>query len=46
LAYWKNPDDELPTFEYEKPVITELPPGSRGYGESKVISADKKEGEK
>jgi fumarate reductase flavoprotein subunit len=39
LAYWKNPDDLLPTLEYEKPVITESQPGSRGYGESKVISA-------
>jgi len=45
LAYWKNPDDELPTLEYEKPVITESQPGSRGYGESKVITADDKKDE-
>ncbi len=42
LAYWKSPADQLPTLEYEKPVITESQPGSRGYGESKVISGDKK----
>jgi len=42
LAYWKNPDDGLPTLEYEDPVITESPPGSRGYGESQVIPAEGK----
>jgi fumarate reductase flavoprotein subunit len=42
LAYWKQPDDELPTLEYEAPVITESPPGSRGYGESQVIPAEGK----
>jgi fumarate reductase flavoprotein subunit len=42
LAYWKNPDDELPTLQYEDPVITESPPGSRGYGESQVIPAEGK----
>jgi fumarate reductase flavoprotein subunit len=45
LAYWKNPDGELPILEYEKPIITESPPGTRGYGESKVISADDKKEE-
>ncbi len=45
LAYWKDVNDKLPTLEYEKPVITESQPGSRGYGESKVISADDKKGE-
>lgn len=45
LAYWKNPTDQLPTLEYEKPVITESQPGSRGYGESKVIGTDDKKDE-
>ncbi|MHC4607648.1 MAG: fumarate reductase flavoprotein subunit [Planctomycetota bacterium] len=39
LATWKNADDEVPTLEYEKPVITDIPPGERGYGESKVVKA-------
>lgn len=40
LATWK-PGDDLPTLDYE-PVtkVTLLPPGSRGYGKSKIISAD------
>jgi len=44
LAYWKNPDDDLPTLEYE-PVspVFELPPGDRGYGKSEIISADDKD---
>ncbi|MBW2618575.1 MAG: fumarate reductase flavoprotein subunit, partial [Deltaproteobacteria bacterium] len=41
LAFWKRPDDDLPTLEYEpaSPVY-ELPPGDRGYGVSEIISAD------
>ena len=39
LATWKEGDD-LPTLNYE-PVskIMELPPGERGYGATKIISA-------
>jgi len=41
LAYWKNPDDTLPTLEYEKPSkVWELPPGYRGYGEDKRIESE------
>jgi fumarate reductase flavoprotein subunit len=32
LAYWR-PGAELPELQYEPVNITELPPGSRGYGE-------------
>ena len=34
LTYWKNPDDTLPTIEYEELDIMsmEIPPGFRGYG--------------
>ncbi len=39
LARWQ-PGADLPSIEYEPVVITELPPGSRGYGESEVISDD------
>jgi fumarate reductase flavoprotein subunit len=40
LAYWK-PGEDMPTLEYE-PVspVFELPPGERGYGGGKIISAD------
>ena len=40
LATWKE-GDTLPTLDYE-PVskVMELPPGSRGYGASKIISQD------
>ena len=34
LATWPDPAQELPTLKYEPPVITESPPGDRGYGES------------
>jgi fumarate reductase flavoprotein subunit len=34
LAYWPEGQD-LPKLEYEPVVITESPPGSRGYGEQK-----------
>jgi fumarate reductase flavoprotein subunit len=38
LATWKQGDD-LPTLNYEPASqVMELPPGSRGYGSSKVIS--------
>jgi len=41
LAYWKNPDDTLPTLEYEKPSqVWELPPGYRGYGDDKRIESE------
>ncbi len=44
LAYWKKPDDDLPTLEYEPASPTmEIPPGDRGYGKMDVISADHKE---
>ena len=40
LATWKE-GDTLPTLDYE-PVseVMEIPPGSRGYGASKIISKD------
>jgi len=40
LAFWKEGED-LPVLEYE-PVtkVTELPPGERGYGSSKIIGCD------
>ncbi len=34
LAYWPDLNADLPELKYEDPVITELPPGERGYGES------------
>ena len=44
LAYWKNPDDDLPTLEYEAATPSyEIPPGDRGYGKMQIISADSKE---
>ncbi|WP_031479312.1 fumarate reductase flavoprotein subunit [Maridesulfovibrio frigidus] len=44
LAYWKNPDDDLPTLEYEDASPSfEMPPGDRGYGKMQIISADSKE---
>jgi len=43
LAYWKKPDDDLPTLEYEASTeVVEIPPGDRGYGKSEIISADDK----
>lgn len=41
LALWR-PGDDLPALEYEPVRITELPPGERGYGESKVMAAAEK----
>ncbi|MBW2344322.1 MAG: fumarate reductase flavoprotein subunit, partial [Deltaproteobacteria bacterium] len=39
LATWKEGDD-LPTLNYEPVSKTmELPPGERGYGATKIISA-------
>lgn len=44
LAYWKSPDDDLPTLDYEPASPTmEIPPGDRGYGKMDVISAGDKE---
>ena len=40
LARWK-PGADLPAIDYEPVVITELPPGSRGYGESQVMTSDR-----
>ncbi|NDV18996.1 fumarate reductase flavoprotein subunit [Pseudodesulfovibrio sp. JC047] len=41
LAYWKHPDDTMPTLEYEAATsVFEIPPGDRGYGKSEIISAD------
>jgi len=34
LSYWSDLNADLPVLKYEDPVITELPPGERGYGES------------
>ena len=43
LAYWKKPEDTLPTLEYEPATtVVEIPPGDRGYGKSEIISADDK----
>jgi len=42
LATWKEGDD-LPTLDYEPVSKTmELPPGERGYGSTKIISAEGK----
>ncbi|MBI2873104.1 MAG: fumarate reductase flavoprotein subunit [Chloroflexi bacterium] len=38
LATW-SPGADLPSLSYEPVRITELPPGDRGYGEGKVVSA-------
>jgi fumarate reductase flavoprotein subunit len=35
LAYWR-PGAEMPELQYEPVNITELPPGSRGYGEMRI----------
>ncbi|XPV77181.1 MAG: fumarate reductase flavoprotein subunit [Desulfovibrio sp.] len=44
LAYWKNPDDMLPTLKYEPSTeVVEIEPGYRGYGKMEIISADDKE---
>jgi fumarate reductase flavoprotein subunit len=34
LAFWRRPDDDLPTLDYESLEVRrmELPPGWRGYG--------------
>jgi len=39
LAWWKSPDDELPTLTYEPLDVArmELPPGWRGYGAKDYI---------
>jgi fumarate reductase flavoprotein subunit len=40
LACWKNASDDLPTLEYEPTTkVFEIPPGERGYGGRKIISA-------
>ncbi|MFC1815775.1 fumarate reductase flavoprotein subunit [Thermodesulfobacteriota bacterium] len=40
LATWKAGDD-LPTLNYEPATrVMEIPPGERGYGDSKIISPD------
>ncbi|MCD4718072.1 MAG: hypothetical protein K8R45_15195, partial [Desulfobacterales bacterium] len=42
LATWKE-GDELPTLDYESVSKTmENPPGERGYGATKIISAEGK----
>ncbi|HEX9883497.1 MAG TPA: fumarate reductase flavoprotein subunit [Desulfobaccales bacterium] len=35
LAYWR-PGAEMPELQYEPVNVTELPPGSRGYGEMPI----------
>ncbi|WP_028574486.1 fumarate reductase flavoprotein subunit [Desulfonatronovibrio hydrogenovorans] len=43
LAYWKEGED-LPELKYEPATkVVELPPGDRGYGGGKIISAETKE---
>ncbi len=43
LAYWKE-GSELPELKYEPATtIVEIPPGDRGYGGGKIISAETKE---
>ena len=39
LAYWKSEKDDLPALEYERLDVMkmELPPGSRGYGDARII---------
>lgn len=39
LAYWR-PGAEMPELQYEAVTITELPPGSRGYGEMPIEKGD------
>ncbi|MGA9756362.1 MAG: fumarate reductase flavoprotein subunit [Desulfobaccales bacterium] len=39
LAYWK-PGAPMPDLQYEPVNITELPPGSRGYGEMPIEKGD------
>jgi fumarate reductase flavoprotein subunit len=39
LAYWK-PGASMPELQYEPVNITELPPGSRGYGEMPIEKGD------
>ena len=41
LAYWSHERNE-PVLDYEPVVITELPPGDRGYGEATSGPAQKK----
>jgi len=40
LAFWRNPDDTLPTLDYEPLDVMqmELPPGWRGYGSKDHIA--------
>ncbi|MCA1742635.1 MAG: fumarate reductase flavoprotein subunit [Desulfovibrionales bacterium] len=43
LAYWKE-GQELPELKYEPATqVVEIPPGDRGYGGGKIISAETKE---
>lgn len=39
LAYWKDPDQDLPELDYEALDVMkmEIPPGSRGYGVDNTI---------
>jgi fumarate reductase flavoprotein subunit len=39
LAHWKSEKDDLPSLTYEPLDVMkmELPPGSRGYGDAKII---------
>jgi fumarate reductase flavoprotein subunit len=39
LAFWK-PGASMPELQYEPVNITELPPGSRGYGEMPIEKGD------
>ncbi len=39
LAYWR-PEADMPELQYEPVKITELPPGSRGYGEMPIEKGD------
>ncbi|MGE4292180.1 MAG: fumarate reductase flavoprotein subunit [Desulfovibrio sp.] len=47
LAYWKKPDDDLPTLDYEPASgVLDLPPGYRGYGKMDIIPMEGQEADK
>ncbi|MEF2146309.1 MAG: fumarate reductase flavoprotein subunit [Desulfovibrionaceae bacterium] len=44
LAYWKKPEDDLPTLDYEPfSHVFEIPPGYRGYGKMDIIPMEGQE---
>jgi fumarate reductase flavoprotein subunit len=41
LAYWRDPEGDLPSLEYEPATpVFHLPPGDRGYGKCEIICAE------